>query len=122
MQTENIGNFSFESIYTPVKDEKDETIAYLNIPSLSTQNELKEEISDFLVTLIILNALIFIFAGAISVTLTGRITSSLELIGSKMKEIKIGTANEEIPWKRNDEIGLLVDEYNRMVKQLATKC
>ncbi len=119
VQTENIGNFSFESIYTPVKDERDETIAYLNIPSLSTQNELKEEISDFLVTLIILNALIFIFAGAISVTLTGRITSSLELIGSKMKEIKIGTANEEIPWKRNDEIGLLVDEYNRMVKQLA---
>ena len=97
--TEQIGNFSFRSIYTPVKDEKDETIAYLNVPSLSAQNELKEEISDFLVTLIILNALIFIFAGAIAVTLTGRITSSLELIGGKMKEIKIGSANEEITWK-----------------------
>jgi len=118
LHREQIGNFSFRSIYTPVKDEKDETVAYLNIPSLSTQNELKEEISDFLVTLIILNALIFIFAGAIAVTLTGRITSSLELIGSKMKEIKIGSANEEIAWKRNDEIGMLVDEYNKMVKQL----
>ncbi len=118
VHTEQIGNFSFQSIYTPVKGEKDETVAYLNIPSLSTQNELKEEISGFLVTLIILNALIFIFAGAISVTLTGRITSSLELIGNKMKEIKIGTANEEISWKRNDEIGMLVNEYNRMVKQL----
>ena len=115
---EQIGNFSFQSIYTPVKGDKDEIVAYLNIPSLSTQNELKDEISGFLVTLIILNALIFIFSGAISVTLTGRITSSLELIGNKMKEIKIGTANEEIHWKRNDEIGLLVNEYNRMVKQL----
>ncbi len=118
IQTEQIGNFSFRSIYTPVKDEKDETIAYLNIPSLSIQNELKEEISDFLVTLIILNALIFIFAGAIAVSLTGRITSSLELIGGKMKEIKIGSANEEIIWKGNDEIGMLVNEYNKMVKQL----
>ncbi|HEY2726212.1 MAG TPA: HAMP domain-containing sensor histidine kinase, partial [Parafilimonas sp.] len=118
IQTEQIGNFSFQSIYTPVKDEKDETIAYLNVPLLSAQNELKEEISDFLVTLIILNALIFIFAGAIAVTLTGRITSSLELIGGKMKEIKIGSTNEEITWERNDEIGMLVDEYNKMVKQL----
>ncbi|MEP6465536.1 MAG: HAMP domain-containing sensor histidine kinase [Parafilimonas sp.] len=118
IQTEQIGNFSFQSIYTPVKDEKDETIAYLNVPLLSAQNELKEEISDFLVTLIILNALIFIFAGAIAVTLTGRITTSLELIGGKMKEIKIGSTNEEIAWKGHDEIGMLVDEYNKMVKQL----
>lgn len=118
LHKEQIGNFSFRSIYTPIKDEKDETVAYLNVPSLSTQNELKEEISDFLVTLIILNALIFIFAGAIAVTLTGRITSSLELIGGKMKEIKIGSANEEIKWSRNDEIGMLINEYNKMVKQL----
>lgn len=116
-QPEKIGNFDFESVYIPIKDEK-ETIAYLNTPTLSAQDELKEEISDFLVTLIILNALIFIFAGAISVALTGRITSSLEFIGNKMKEIKIGAANEEIPWQRNDEIGMLVNEYNRMVKQL----
>lgn len=118
VHTEQIGNFSFQSIYTPIKGEHDETIAYLNIPSLSSQDELKDEISGFLITLIILNALIFIFSGAISVTLTGRITSSLELIGSKMKEIKIGTANEAISWKRNDEIGMLVKEYNKMVKQL----
>lgn len=119
LQTERIGDFSFKGIYIPVKDEKDETIAYLNIPLLSSENELKEEISDFLVTLIILNALIFIFAGAIAVSLTGRITSSLELIGRKMKQIKIGTANEEIAWKdQDDEIGMLVGEYNKMVKEL----
>jgi nitrogen fixation/metabolism regulation signal transduction histidine kinase len=36
-----------------------------------------------------------------------------------MKLIKIGAANEEIPWKdNNDEIGMLVSEYNKMVKEL----
>ena len=118
VHTETIGSFSYQSIYMPVKDETDETIAYLNIPSLSSHNELQEEISDFLITVIILNALIFIFAGAIAVTLTGRITSSLELIGNKMKEINIGRTNEEIAWKGNDEIGMLVDEYNKMVRKL----
>ena len=115
---ETIGNFSYQSIYMPVKDENDETIAYLNIPLLSSHTELQEEISDFLITVIILNALIFIFAGAIAVTLTGRITSSLELIGNKMKEINIGSTNEEIPWNTHDEIGTLVEEYNKMVKKL----
>ena len=115
---EAIGNFSYQSIYMPVKDESDETIAYLNVPLLSSHTELQEEISDFLITVIILNALIFIFAGAIAVTLTGRITSSLELIGNKMKEINIGKTNEEISWNTHDEIGTLVEEYNKMVKKL----
>lgn len=118
VHTETIGNFSYQSIYMPVKDENDETIAYLNVPLLSSHTELQEEISDFLITVIILNALIFIFAGAIAVTLTGRITSSLELIGNKMKEINIGSTNEEITWNTHDEIGTLVEEYNKMVKKL----
>ncbi len=35
-----------------------------------------------------------------------------------MKEINIGKVNEEITWNRKDEIGELVDEYNKMVKKL----
>jgi len=35
-----------------------------------------------------------------------------------MKEINLETRNEEIVWKRNDEIGDLVNEYNKMVKKL----
>jgi nitrogen fixation/metabolism regulation signal transduction histidine kinase len=35
-----------------------------------------------------------------------------------MKEINLGQINEEIMWNRKDEIGELVDEYNKMVKKL----
>ena len=35
-----------------------------------------------------------------------------------MKEINLETRNEEIVWKRKDEIGDLVNEYNKMVKKL----
>ncbi len=54
VHTETIGNFSYQSIYMPVKNEDDETIAYLNVPLLSSHTELQEEISDFLITVIIL--------------------------------------------------------------------
>jgi HAMP domain-containing protein len=35
-----------------------------------------------------------------------------------MKEVNLGQMNEEIVWKRNDEIGELVKEYNKMVNKL----
>jgi len=43
---------------------------------------------------------------------------SFLLISDKMREVSIGKTNEEIVWKRNDEIGGLVREYNKMVKKL----
>ena len=35
-----------------------------------------------------------------------------------MKEITLGKTNEEIVWNKNDEIGELVKQYNKMVHQL----
>ncbi len=118
IQTEQIGTISYLSIYVVLRDVKGNVIAYLNIPSLNSQNELKQEINNFLVTLININALIFIFAGGIAILVTSRITSSFTLIGSKMKEVSLGRINEEVVWKGRDEIGALVSEYNRMVRKL----
>ncbi len=118
LQKETVGKFSYLSIYVPVKDENQNTFAYLNIPYLNSQRELNEEISNFLVTLINLNAFIFLLAGAIAFFLANKITSSLSLISNKMKEVNLGSVNEEIHWNNRDEIGALVDEYNTMVKKL----
>jgi nitrogen fixation/metabolism regulation signal transduction histidine kinase len=79
---------------------------------------LKQEISNFLVTIINLNAFIFLIAGVIALFITNRVTRSFLLISEKMKEVNLGKTNEEVEWKRNDEIGGLVREYNKMVKKL----
>jgi nitrogen fixation/metabolism regulation signal transduction histidine kinase len=119
IQQESIVNYSFISIYVPIKNVNGVTIAYLNLPFINSQNELHQEISNFVVTLINLNALIFIVAGGIALWVTRRITSSFTLIRSKMKAIHFGADNEEIEWKKNDELGELISEYNKMVKKLA---
>jgi two-component system, NtrC family, nitrogen regulation sensor histidine kinase NtrY len=118
IQSEKVGDFEYLSIYVPLSDESGENYAYLNIPYLNSQNELNQEISGFLATLINLNAFIFLVAGAIAFFLTSRITASFSLIGEKMRQMNIGKDNQEIIWTRNDEIGLLVAEYNKMVKKL----
>ncbi len=118
IEDEKVGSRSYMSIYVPVRDEAGKTYAYLNIPYFTSQNELKQEISNFLVTLINLNAFIFLIAGLIAFFVTSRITNSFSIISDKMKEIKLGKANEAIVWQRNDEIGELVQEYNKMVEKL----
>jgi two-component system, NtrC family, nitrogen regulation sensor histidine kinase NtrY len=115
---EQMGKVDYISVYSPVRDEQGNAYAYLNIPSYSTQGELKQEISNFLVTIINLNAFIFLVAGAIALFITNRITHSFTLIGQKMRDINLQKINQEIQWKRKDEIGELVNEYNKMVHKL----
>lgn len=115
---EKMGKVDYISVYSPLRDDEGNAYAYLNIPSYSTQGELKQEISNFLVTIINLNAFIFLVAGAIALFITNRITYSFTLIGQKMRDINLQKINQEIQWRRNDEIGELVKEYNKMVHKL----
>ena len=118
LQQESLASLSYLSIYGPVRNAAGEVEAYLNIPYFLSQQELNQEISNFLVTIIILNAFIFLIAGVIALFITNRITRSFSLISEKMKEINLGKANEEVQWNRDDEIGELVKEYNKMVGKL----
>jgi Signal transduction histidine kinase involved in nitrogen fixation and metabolism regulation len=115
---QKIGSLSYLNDYVPVRDQFGKQFAYLNIPYFESQNNLQEEISNFLVTIINLNAFIFLIAGIIAVFITNRVTRSFSVISDKMKEVNLGKVNEFITWNRKDEIGELVDEYNKMVKKL----
>jgi two-component system, NtrC family, nitrogen regulation sensor histidine kinase NtrY len=118
VQNETAGKLKYLSIYVPLKDEVRNVQGYINIPYFTSSRDLNQEISNFLVTLLSLNAFIFLISGVISVFLTNRITRSFSWIGEKMREINLGKHNEEITWTRKDEIGGLVSEYNKMVKKL----
>lgn len=117
-QEERIGNFSYLSIYSPVRDDDGKVYAYINIPYFTSKPELRQEISNFLVTIINLNAFIFLIAGLIALFITNRITSSFSIISEKMRAVNLSSQNEAIDWNRNDEIGELVQEYNKMVAKL----
>lgn len=118
MQDEYIKSFSFVSMYALVKNDNDETIAYLNIPYLNSEMEVNQEISNLLVTLINLNAVIFVLAGVVAIFLTRSITSSLDQISEKMRDFQFGGKIEKIEWKRKDEISVLVNTFNQMVERL----
>ena len=118
VQQEKLAHINYMSSYAPLRGKDGIAYAYINIPYFLSQQELKQEISNFLVTIINLNAFIFLIAGVIALFITNRVTRSFLLISEKMREVSLGKTNEEIEWKRNDEIGGLVREYNKMVTKL----
>ncbi|MEO6455732.1 MAG: HAMP domain-containing sensor histidine kinase, partial [Ginsengibacter sp.] len=115
---QSIGKLKYLNNYVPLRNENGNEFAYLNIPYFESESKLEEEISNFLVTIINLNAFIFLIAGIIALFITNRVTQSFSLIRNKMKEVNLGKVNEMILWHRKDEIGELVKEYNKMVKKL----
>lgn len=115
---EAISGLTYSGFYLPIMDEKGHAYAFLNIPYFTAQYNLNQEISYFLITIINLNAFIFLIAGILALFITNRITGSFSMIAEKMKKVSLGGSNEPIYWRRQDEIGALVKEYNRMVSKL----
>lgn len=118
VQEESISDVPYLSVYAPVRSEEGVVYGYLSVPYFTSQPELNQEISNFIVTVINLNAFILLIAGLIALIITNRITRSFSVISDKMKDVNLGRLNEEIQWNRDDEIGDLVTEYNKMVTKL----
>jgi signal transduction histidine kinase len=118
INTERIGQLSFIVAYVPLRNSKNEEIAYLGLPYFSNEKDYQDRIGIFLNALINVYALVFVAIGFFAVFVANRITSPLTLVQKSLSETKIGRKNEPILWKRNDEIGNLVSEYNTMIAAL----
>ncbi len=116
-QDENIGKLSHLSSYVPVRDEAGVVMGYINIPYFASQKELNYQISNILVALINLYAFVFLLSGILTVFITRWITRSFNIVISQFEKLNL-SKNELIEWPYEDEIGLLVDEYNKMVKKV----
>jgi two-component system, NtrC family, nitrogen regulation sensor histidine kinase NtrY len=76
------------------------------------------ELRRFFVVLTQSHILIFLGASFLAYFLSNYITSSLQKIGDKMHNINLSEETEPLVWNSKDEIGSLVNEYNRMVDQV----
>ncbi|PCJ88171.1 MAG: two-component sensor histidine kinase [Flavobacteriales bacterium] len=109
---------NFLSSYSIIKDNLEKPLAIIHIPYLERKDVLKTELNSYLIRLGEIYLLLFIGASILAYILSNYITSSLKAVSEKLRTIKIEKKNEPLEWESNDEIGELVEEYNRMLKQL----
>lgn len=114
-QREHIGGLDYLVSYAVLKNDDKETIAYLSLPFFSNQKELESQVGLLLNTLINIYAFVIVALGLFAAFVANQITSPLSLVQSSLARTAIGRKNEPIFWKRNDEIGSLIREYNNMI-------
>ena len=113
-----IGMLTYKSAFVPLRNSKSETIAYLQLPYFSNEADYTERIGSLLNIMINVYALVFIGIGLFAVIIARQITAPLSFIQSSLSKTMYGKKNELIQWRRNDEIGALVKEYNKMIAAL----
>ncbi|MES3019729.1 MAG: HAMP domain-containing sensor histidine kinase [Bacteroidota bacterium] len=118
INTEQIGDLTFLAAYVPLRNSKNEPIAYLGLPYFSNERDYEDRVGLFLNALLNVYALVFVAIGFFAVFVANRITTPLTMVQKSLSETKIGRKNEPILWKRNDEIGNLIKEYNTMIAAL----
>jgi two-component system, NtrC family, nitrogen regulation sensor histidine kinase NtrY len=118
VNVETIGKLNYQAAYMPVSNSKHETIAYLQLPYFSNETDYKERIGSLLNIMINVYALVFIAIGLFAVIIARQITAPLNFIEYSLSKTIYGKKNEPIRWDRNDEIGALVKEYNKMIAAL----
>lgn len=115
---ESLGNQQYLSSYLPFVNANNDVLAYLNLPSFSRQEELRSEISSFLVTLINVYAVVLMVASIIGLSVARLLTRPLQMVAKHLAGVKFGLANRKIDWQGTDELGLLIREYNQMIDEL----
>lgn len=114
---EHIGKLQFLSSYAPVRNKQGDAIGYINVPFFSSQRELNYQISNILVALINIYVMVFLLSGIMAVGITNRLTKGFQLLIEKFRTFSL-KEHEKIAWDYDDEIGLLLREYNKMVEKV----
>ncbi len=117
MEEERVGRLRYISCYTPLRDEGAGIAGFLNVPLFYSQRELDEQISSVVVALINLYAVIFLLSSLLAVFITRWITRAFDVIIRQFGRLALH-GNEPLQWPYDDEIGLLVAEYNKMVRKV----
>ena len=115
---ESLGDLDYISSYTALLNKDLQVKGYLNLPYFSNRRDLYRDISEYAVTIINLFALVFAIMIVIAYLVAQRIALPLNLIRKQLASVKIGERNQPLEWEKNDEIGLLVKEYNKMIVEL----
>ncbi len=117
-QNETIGNLTFQAVYAPVFSSRNEAVGYLQLPYFTKHVDLLNEISSVVIGFINLYVLLFIIIVIIAYWVSRNISYPLTLVQQRLSNTSLGGGNEPIVWQRDDEIGELVKQYNRMILEL----
>ncbi len=115
---ERVEKQKFVGFYRALRDSDWNLQGILYLPGFDIENEINAERNVVVVTEYQSFAIVLFLFTIVSLFLTQSFISLLNSIRERIAQVDLNQKVEPIEWNANDEIGLLVKEYNEMVKKL----
>ncbi len=119
LHDENLGEMNFFSAYSPIYNQNNRLMGYLNLPYFTGQDDFEKQVSDFIVAFSNLYILLIMISLIVALIISYKLTKPLLQIENYLKGIQLGKTNAKIEYTGDDEIGRLAKEYNKKVDELA---
>lgn len=120
IETEGIGNLSFYVSYAALKSPlTGRLIGILAIPFFQSASSMERAQIAVIANILNIFALIFIVLVIVAYFVSEWLTFPLKFITASLQRTSLTNVNEPLTWKADDEIGMMVKEYNQMLYKLS---
>ncbi|HYF67005.1 MAG TPA: HAMP domain-containing sensor histidine kinase [Ohtaekwangia sp.] len=120
IEDEYAGNLHYYTAYAAIKaPTTGELIGILGIPFFQSLYALEKVQINILANILNIFSLIFIALVVLSYVVTKWLTFPLTFITQSLRRTSLTKINQPLVWKTDDEIGLMVKEYNQMLFKLS---
>lgn len=118
--TDQVGSLEFYVAYSKIlSPDTGEMLGILGIPFFQSGLSIEQMQIRVLANIISIFTLVFIVLLIVSFFVTKWLTAPLRMITDTLGRISLTKANKPLEWKSDDEIGLMVREYNHMLDTLS---
>jgi nitrogen fixation/metabolism regulation signal transduction histidine kinase len=93
-------------------------LAFVNLQHFGQQQELESQIQQFLVAIINVFMLLLAISVILAIVMSNWVTKPLRFLQTNLSLIQFGKKNQIINYDKNDEIGILIREYNTKLVEL----
>ncbi|GAB3907023.1 HAMP domain-containing sensor histidine kinase [Larkinella knui] len=119
--TESLGTKHYRTAYASIKSYDGHILGLLGVSHFSSEPELEHQMVDVVSTALSVFTGLFMIFLLVSYWASNVLTKPLKIITQKIRKTNLDRFNEPLEWKSDDEIGLLIGEYNRMLVKLEEK-
>ncbi|QIX60668.1 HAMP domain-containing histidine kinase [Hymenobacter sp. BT18] len=121
--SERAGTLSFNALYLPLRvatatPGAGAVLGYVGIPFFDSEKELDTKLIELVDTILNIFTVMFILFLILTFIASRYLTAPLKLLTEKLKHTTLTGQNEMLTYESSDEIGLLVREYNTMLRKL----
>jgi signal transduction histidine kinase len=115
---ESLGKLTYKTAYVALNAANGRLLGVLSVPFYEAGTALESQVLDVIGSILNVFTTVFLVLLVVSYVASRSLTVPLRLITQKIRRTNLDKLNEPLDYKSDDEIGLLIGEYNRMLVKL----